>query len=321
MPDYVTSARGAAQNAQGVAADFASKSFTIGDELKRAVQEALDYNKDVLDVRSSALSEYLKAPSDASAMFGVQTFGEGEKAGQANPDFVWNPFERNKLINDFISTKEIPFMSANAILGAREGTIADTVTAGTNAFRAQAAAAQAAAETANTTYTNVLNEFLKGEELRQNERSLDIQEYSARRSGGGGGGFSEKDLYDQQQQKNKAYGFLAGQIGKEEGIHTESDLRGSIYGQGYDPNDPFFASLYSQLPQPKQSITIGQRLQPVTNFFGNALNTWSDQRMREHEAYKQMGSSVAGGLSDFLGGASSNIKKGFSNISSFLQGR
>lgn len=270
MDPQVTAARLAADKAQSRVADFASKSFTIGDELKQAVQEALDYNKDVIGLRSTALSGYLKSPSDAAAKFGVETFETGDKAGQRNEDFIFNPFERNKAINDFISHEEIPFMNWNTVLGMREGTIGEMVEKGTNAFKAQAAATQAAAAAAQQTYSNVLNEFMKGQELSQQNRALDIQEMSARKSGGGGSkGLSDADLYEMSKAKNIAYGAIASVIGKENGPQNEAELKASIYNQGYDPSDPFFSSLYSQLPVQKKPISIGERLKPVTDFFGN----------------------------------------------------
>lgn len=270
LDPQVTAARTAANQAQSRVADFASKSFTIGDELKQAVQEALDYNKDVIGLRSSALSTYLKSPSDAASKFGVETFETGEQAGQRNQDFIFNPFERNKAINDFISNQEVPFMNWNTILGMREGTIGEMVEKGTNAFKAQAAATQAAAAAAQQTYSNVLNEFLKGQELAQQNRALDIQEYSARKSGGGASrGLSEMDLYEMSKAKNQAYGMIASVIGSEAGPKTEAELRASIYNQGYDPADPFFSSLYSQLPVQKKPVSIGERLKPVGDFFKN----------------------------------------------------
>ena len=80
MPDYVQAARSDAGKLGKVAADYAASSFTIPDELKKVVQEALDYNKDVIGMRSQAFNDWSKSPADANVKFGVDKFTAGPQA-------------------------------------------------------------------------------------------------------------------------------------------------------------------------------------------------------------------------------------------------
>lgn len=201
IPQEVTNARSEAARLGKVASDYAASEYTIPDQLKKTVQEALNYNKDVIGMRSTALADYMSAPAVANKKFGVQTFSAGEQAGQTNPDFIFNPFERNAAIQSYIGNQSIPFSTANALLGMREGTIADTVNAGTRAFQAQSAASQAAAQAARQTYQDVLGEFgtvedikLKQQQLAQEQQKIDLERYKAEKAGGGTGASIEELL-------------------------------------------------------------------------------------------------------------------------------
>ena len=197
MPDFVKNARAESEKRMGIAGDFASSAQTIPDQLKKTVQEALDYNKDVIDYRSSALGDYLAAPAQAESRFGTQTFETGPQAGQANSNFIFNPFERNEAIANYIRNQEVPFLTANTLLGFREGQTADIVDAGTRAFSAQSTAAKYASEAARQAYEDALNEFKTGEELRlkgQDSGGLDLAGILALIAGLKGGGDSGTGL-------------------------------------------------------------------------------------------------------------------------------
>lgn len=183
--DPLGSFRDSAYRATQQAGDFAAAANTIPDELKRIVQEALDYNKDIIGLRESAKTKYFEAPATGNVRFGVDKFTQGDQAGQENPNFIFNPFERNKAIQDFIGGEEVPFNVYNSLLGMREGTTADTIKAGTNAFNAKATAAQNAATLATQVYKDALTEFKTMEDLRQGQESLDIQRISANKGSGG----------------------------------------------------------------------------------------------------------------------------------------
>lgn len=184
IPQAVTDARSEAGRLGGIASDYASSEYTIPDQLKKVVQEALNYNQDIVGMRSKALADYQASPAVANAKFGVQNFGTGPQTGQANPDFIFNPFERNAAIETFKSNQSIPFSFANTLLGMREGTSADVIGAGTRAFQAQSSAAQAASTAARQTYVDVLNEYKTAEDIKNAKRELDIKQQTANQSGG-----------------------------------------------------------------------------------------------------------------------------------------
>lgn len=192
LPQNVVDARSASQNAMGVLGQFNSKGFTIEDELKRTVQEALNYNKDLIDMRSTQLADYIAAPANANVRYGVQQFSTGDKAGQENPDFVWNPFERNKLIQGAIGQAMIPFSTTNTLLGMREGQVGDLVNAGTRAFQASQAAAQAQAAQAQQYYSDVLGEFTtmqdiayRQAQINQEQQRIELAKLEAAKKGAG----------------------------------------------------------------------------------------------------------------------------------------
>ena len=176
LPGFIQEARGTAQETAGFASDFASRAATIPDEMKRAVNEAIGYNKEFVEMRQTALSDYFSAPDVAGAKFGTEFLPSGE----ANPDFIFNPFRRNEAISQYVNTEFTPFSTYNYILGLAEGSAADIMEAGTRSFNAQAIAAQAASDSARTHYTDVLNEFRVSEDIRLREMEI------ARRGTGGG---------------------------------------------------------------------------------------------------------------------------------------
>lgn len=171
-PQAVIDARSNAAKLGSTAADFAAGAQTIPDQLKKAVNEALNYNADILAPRASALSDYLASPAQANAKFGVQQFTTGPQAGQANPDYIFNPFERNSAIQTYITNQLTPFTMFNSLLGARQGSTADIINAGTNSFNAQAVAAQKAAEAAQQAYKDVFNEYVTNTQLGQEQQKI-----------------------------------------------------------------------------------------------------------------------------------------------------
>lgn len=173
LPDYISKARSKAQNLGQQASQYAAGEYSIPDELKKVVQEALDYNKDVVSKRSSTFQDYLKAPEEGNVRFGVQNFSTGQQAGQANPNFIFNPFERNKAIADFTSSQAVPFQTYNTLLGLREGTVADTVDAGTRAYQAASQDALGRATGAQDEYKTLLDEFKTQKDFDLRERELE----------------------------------------------------------------------------------------------------------------------------------------------------
>src|SRR3990167_7623327 len=173
LPDFVTQARQAAQQSASMAGNFASRAFTIPDEIRRYAQEALDYNKDLIGLRSGAFKDFITSPEVATEKFGVQNLSQ-DQGGGTNPNFVFNPFTRNRLISDFVGNQQLPFNLYNSLLGQREGDIGSLVEKGTRSFQAASAAEEAKTKIAQDAYSNILKEFQLSEDTRLKEKELAI---------------------------------------------------------------------------------------------------------------------------------------------------
>ncbi len=314
LPENVSSARTNADALAKISGDYSSESYNIETELKRVVQEALDYNKDIIEMRSSALGDYLAAPEEAGSRFGTKTFETGDQAGQANPNYVFNPFERNAVIADYVKNEEVPFMTANTLYGMRTKSAADTVKAGTSAFQAKAAAAEAAAQAARQTYQDVLSEFTQMEQLQQGRQSLDIQQQSVNKSGAG----KQVAPGDQNAQLVASLASVKAKIQEKigkQGYATPEDVQNAwateiplLLNLGVDPrminqyvNTTMTADEIKSTPAPSGFAQLKQPLQE----FGGAIS-------------KSPWETFFGAPSLPLP-SMSNISKGISNVASFIK--
>ena len=126
-----------------VANDYAAGSNTIQDVLKQKVNEIYDYNKDIVEPLDKATASYMSSPATAREKY----------------QDVFNPFSKEKLVSQSVSNAMIPMLSLANIFGTRQGTIADTINAGTNAYNAQGTMAANNANIAQTEYNNLLKEY------------------------------------------------------------------------------------------------------------------------------------------------------------------
>lgn len=309
LPQSVLDARTAAESAGKTASDLGAGAYTIEDELRKTVQEALDYNKDIIGMRSSALGDYLAAPAEGRKKFGVENFSVGDQAGQANPDYIWNPFERNSAIADYTKNQEIPFLTANTLLGQREGTIADTVKAGTGAYQAKTAAAAAAAEAANNTYQNVLNEFSKLTELNQNQQQIDI----SRANSGAGAKVNKLDQNAQLTQSlQNVIGKVDDAIKKNKGYVTKDEIKSFwnvemplLQNLGIDDNSILTYINATLAGDEVVDQKPADGLERLSSFLGGILNKGGSNK-------------VTSPIPDFSGVTGSNLSRGVSNVNTFL---
>jgi len=268
LPQNVVDARTAAQSASNTVGQFNSKGYTIEDELKKVVQESLDYNKDIVEKRSGALADYLKAPADAGVRYGVQQFSQGPQAGQTNQDFVWNPFERNKMIQGSIGNAMIPFSTYNTLLGMREGDVGKLVDAGTRAFQATQSAAQSQAQNARQYYSDVLGEFTtmqdiqaRQQQLQQEQQRIDFaKEEAARKAATAGGSGTDSSWI------GSALAQLLGQ--NQEVPQTAPVAQRSPYASYDNPHSQFVTE---EQDQPNQ---VGDFLSGVSNWIGDKYNKY-----------------------------------------------
>lgn len=180
LPDFISGTRQDYIEAQDYANQYAAMAHTIPDELRKAVDEATGYNKEFIEMRSSALADYWSAPDVGEARFGAEFLPSGER----NPDYIWNPFYRNAAIKEFTNSAFVPFNVFDSLYNIASGSATDLVNSLTNRFNAEATAAQNAAQAARQTYVDTLNEFQITEDIR-------LREAQIAKSGGSGGALTQ----------------------------------------------------------------------------------------------------------------------------------
>jgi hypothetical protein len=202
LPENITTARTVAEEAANTSNAYASYEPTVSDVLKQKAMEAYGNNQDIVKPLDVATQNYLEAP----------------QVGREQYQDIFNPFTREKLVSQFIGTKSLPMLSLSSILGNRYGRIEDIMGAGTRAFQAQSAAQLAGATEKRQTYTDLLNEYLQTEQLRQRERELDIS------ASKGTGSMSFTDAL-------AALQALMNPGGNDQGQNLESPPMSSSYGR------------------------------------------------------------------------------------------
>lgn len=142
--------RADAQTASTSALDFASKGATVESELRDALNSKLSANKPLIEGRNKAQADYLAAPAVSR-----NTYGNPE-----SEDFIFNPYERGKLIAQDQSLAYQPFANLTDFLGLSMGTISDIIGQAGKNYQAEANTKNQAAQVANNQYTSALNEYL-----------------------------------------------------------------------------------------------------------------------------------------------------------------
>ncbi len=161
--DDVTQARTAAQTATSQANDLAAGTYNIEGALKEKLNEAYNYNKDIVDPLDTAQSEYLAAPSTGREKF----------------QNIFNPFQREALVSQYTSNKSLPMLSLANVLGTRRGSIADIINAGTGAYQANAQRAAGQAQSARQLYQDLLSEYQFGQQQDLRERQFALDQMKA----------------------------------------------------------------------------------------------------------------------------------------------
>lgn len=155
MQEYNTpeiqEAQKASQGASQNAVNYASAASLLPDKLKQAIQEKLNYNKDIIEQKNRAQSEYFAAPSAAREKY----------------QDIWNPFQREALVSKARTNAYLPYANMVDIQNQRMGTIADIINAGTGAFGSAVTAAQGGAELARQNWADLITMADKNVSLRQ----------------------------------------------------------------------------------------------------------------------------------------------------------
>jgi len=166
IPDYVNKAKDSLVSAGNAMQQYAGREYTIGDELKKVLNDATTEGKtDWANIRSTTLSDYLAAPDEARAMF----------RDPESENYIFNPAQSARAMAQYVQTDEIPFLTANTLFSMFTDQEKDLINSGVNAFKAQQAAAQAAYETAQQVYSNVLREFELTEQSRIQDEQMALE--------------------------------------------------------------------------------------------------------------------------------------------------
>lgn len=255
LPDNITAARESAQSLSGSAGQMASESFKVGDILKQKALDAYKNNQDIIKPLDEATTEYVQAPSEARARY----------VDPQSENYVFNPFQAENLVSQYVSQQAIPMLMLSSILGQRFGRIDDTIGAGTRAYQAAAAAEQARAQQAQNLYTNLLNEYQITQQLESqrlaDELAREKWEYDKATSGGGGGA-------------GLGVGTGLG-VGSSELVPTGpwQELKGDMLGAPMSQNVPL-----SQSQGPSGSDLLRGGIQSIGNLLGRVEWPWESGR-------------------------------------------
>lgn len=155
LPQNLVDARTTAGNLASTAGTTAAAEPLVSDVLRQKVMEAYSQNTDIVGPLDQKTQNYLQAP----------------QVGREKYQGIFNPFTREKLVSQYIGTEALPMLALSNIYGNRMGRIQDTIGAGANAYKSQVMASQAKAENARQLYSDLLTEYVKGEDIRQADES------------------------------------------------------------------------------------------------------------------------------------------------------
>jgi len=148
IPANIQESRESASQLASEAGEFASQAPKIGEQLRQKSLAALNYNQDIVGPLDEASSAYFSAP----------------QVGREKFQDIFNPFEREKLVSQYVGNQAIPMLGYSSILGQRMGTQQDFIGAGTGAYTAEANAKAVAAQLARQNYQDLLGEYQWGVE-------------------------------------------------------------------------------------------------------------------------------------------------------------
>lgn len=141
------------------AASATAKAGTIGQELSDALRGVVKENTPLIEGRNKAMADYLAAGPNARASYGDPN----------SPDFIFNPYERAKLVANEKSLAYQPYANLTDYLGLTLGSIPDTVSRATEAYKASLIPLQTEAATAAQNYQDLLTLYGLQEDKRRYE--------------------------------------------------------------------------------------------------------------------------------------------------------
>jgi len=171
-PDLLEAQKAATQSSQNLV-EYQSAASLLPEKLRNAIQEKLDYNKDLIEQTNKAQSEYISTPATARAKY----------ADPSSQNYIFNPMQAEALVAQEKSGAYQNFANLSDLLAERRGTISDLVTAGTNAFNSAVLAQQGKAELAKGNFQTAFQLAQAKVDADYKERSLQLEEAKANPSG------------------------------------------------------------------------------------------------------------------------------------------
>lgn len=153
--------RSTAEQANQSATQFASQGSSVESELRDALNAKLAENKPLIEGRNAAQAAYLAAPANARANY----------ADPNSANFVFNPYERGKLIANEQSLAYQPYANLTDYLGLSLGTINNLVNQGVGAYNTEAQNKLGFAQLAQNQFDTALGEYFKDQELKKGSGS------------------------------------------------------------------------------------------------------------------------------------------------------
>lgn len=152
------------QTASQNLADLQTGAGSLPNKLKEALNEKLNYNKDIINQQSDVMQQYFAAPSAARAKY----------------QDVWNPFEREKLVAQERTMALKPYDTLTGVLDQRMGDVADITTAGVQGWQGMVDAASTLLNAATTRLGTALQAYqiAGGQQSAADELALSVAQFN-----------------------------------------------------------------------------------------------------------------------------------------------
>lgn len=192
LPKPVVDARNAANEAATSFGQVSADAPRIEDVLRQKIINAYNNNQDIVAPLDQATATYLGSPQAAREKY----------------QDVFNPFQRESLVSQYVSNSSLPMLSYSNILGNRQGRIDDTIGAGVRGFESYITALQAKAQNARQVYQDMLSDYTLGEDMKQRQFENNLALMKLKQSGSGGSGTGIEGVTKADQMTAETWGEL-----------------------------------------------------------------------------------------------------------------
>ena len=156
IDEYTGGAKADVQRSGEELARVSGDAATLPFKLKEALQQKLDYNKDIIGQSTEALGDYIATPAES----------------RARNENVWNPFQREAIVARDRATAFEPYKFFQDVLGQRMGQVSDIVGQGVAGWQGIVQQANALAQLAQQKYSQAFQEYTTAAGLQQDEDQM-----------------------------------------------------------------------------------------------------------------------------------------------------